>query len=902
MGEYIYNVQEKIEIVNGEVLEERQKCMKNFIGLGPPDLCIISKQYEPPRFVPGLKTQKISSYHWTMGVNTGSTSAAAVYLGTILDNQEKSSFGRGNYKIEQCHLISYNAFLRMDLHLELPGTSNHLTPPITYSLNSNGEKNQIEETFWTETYLSSVLRYIQGAPPFLRPVKIIPNMLKDPSDENDFLKLCSQHYWEGRKLGGFDRELYIDFKNDHSTTTTTNTESMEIDDSNNLLVSTLSNYFLSRNRYLPMLNFFEELQKTEPTVSVPVSIAHRLLGNIDQSISILEKSLLKSPNSTSILIELSSTLLLKNNRSNNNHYHNNNNTTSPIITTPGSSNSPTSSSVIITSPTTTTNNTTTTTTTNIDNNSTLPIQKDETLLLALKYILKALSLKPGLIGAWEIASRIFIQMGLIEWALVFLNNTPNVQLDHATDRVGRGKYQKVTPPQENPNIINVLEDEEIEFDEEPGDEVLKRLSSNTLSGDSKKYFKILVSLFKKIGWIQLVDKKNKIIDELAIALRDKHKLENNKNNGSNNNFKKSNDINSNEIDGSSSVNITKDGHNSVSPLTKTTRATENTLNSSSGNVNNTHTDGTDGGVNNTNTNTDSGTEPPPPPQISEEPNVPKEVLWRDEDVTSDGSDIADDDLDKIDLESATSPENPTTTTTTTTTTSEPKIIRPEFDGNSITFENLSETLSNFIDNFGSESTKDKSKKQYISFEIEPNFNKVKLPISYNNRNLDMAFHSLFQDIKAYQGWKEEEEQKKINENIQISLKNINPNRTIPDWIRLARLAYRIGELGDAEKLFLKLISEDKSHPLVTLGLIKIFSDHGDIRNCIISSSQLSRYYSFKYKTLEMHPVIEKSILGLISNYGLQKVRNIFATLNDNSSCISGLFLDSVKWRSNGYDK
>ncbi|KAN0034899.1 hypothetical protein ACTFIV_001435 [Dictyostelium citrinum] len=901
MGEYIYNVQEKIEIVNGEVLEERQRCMKNFIGLGPPDLCIISKQYEPPRFVPGLKTQKISSYHWTMGVNTGSTSAAAVYLGTILDNQEKSSFGRGNYKIEQCHLISYNAFLRMDLHLELPGTSNHLTPPITYSLNSNGEKNQIEETFWTETYLSSVLRYIQGPPPFLRPVKIIPNMLKDPSDENDFLKLCSQHYWEGRKLGGFDRELYVDFKNDHSTS---NSESMEIDDSNNLLVSTLSNYFLSRNRYLPMLNFFEELQKTEPTVSVPVSIAHRLLGNIDHSISILEKALLKSPNSTSILIELASTLLLKNNRSNNNN-SNTSSLSSPIITTPGS-NSPTSSSVIISTPTTssttstTTTATTTTTTTNTDNS--LTIQKDETLLMALKYILKALSLKPGLIGAWEIASKIFIQMGLIEWALVFLNNTPNIQLDHATDRVGRGKYQKVTPPQENPNIVNVLEDEEIEFDEEPGDEVLKRLSSNTLSGDSKKYFKILVSLFKKIGWIQLVDKKNKIIDELAIALRDKHKLESNNinSNKSSNNLKKSNGIdNNNNENNSNSVNITKDGHNSVSPLTKTTRATENTLNSSSGNVNNTHTDG------GTNTNTDSGTEPPPPPQISEEPNIPKEVLWRDEDVTSDGSDIAEDDLDKIDLESnkdgITSPENDSTTTTTTTT-SEPKIIRPEFDENSITFENLSETLSMFIDNFGSESTKDKSQKQYISFEIEPNFSKVKLPISYNNRNLDMAFHSLFQDIKAYQGWKEEEEQKKINENIQISLKNINPNRTIPDWIRLARLAYRIGELGDAEKLFLKLISEDKSHPLVTLGLIKIFSDHGDIRNCIISSSQLSKFYSFKYKTLEMHPVIEKSILGLISNYGLQKVRNIFATLNDNSSCISGLFLDSVKWRSNGYDK
>ncbi|EGC35860.1 hypothetical protein DICPUDRAFT_94442 [Dictyostelium purpureum] len=854
MGEYIYNIQEKIESPNSSILKEREKVMKNFIGLGPPDLCILTKSYEPPRFVPGLKSNKLSSYHWALGINTESTSAAAVYLGSsILDNQEKSSFGRGVYKIDLCHLISYNAFLKMDLHLELAGTSNHTSPPICYSINPSGEKNALEDLFWKETYISSMLRYIQGPPHFLRPVKVISTCLKNQNDEQEFLKLCQEHFWHGRKLGGYDRELYVDLK------THANPDGMEIDDSNNLLVTTLSDYFISRNRHLPMLNFFEDLYKTEPSVSVPMAIAQRNQGNIEESQRLLEAALEKAPESCSILIELASTLLAKNHKD-------------LLSQLPG-----------IQSPTNTNTITTGTPPTAVVSiqSPQLPQQPNQTLLAALQYVLKALSLRPSLVGAWEVAASVLVQMGYVEWAIVFLSNAPYVNVDSVTDRIGKGRYSKVTPAPENPNILQVLEDEEIEFDEEPGEEVLKCLSSTSLSGDSERYFKILIGLFKKMGWIQLAEKKNKTIDELAAALRNKHKKEN----GGHSPVQNASSSGVAGGDATHKKSFTKDGHNTISPTSKP-QATENLTD---------------------NTETDNSTTEPPPPPISQEPNVPKEVLWRDEDVTSDGSDIAED-LEKVDLEEG---EGSSTTTIEDhqkqaveqqqqpEEPAKPKIIRLPFDEKSLTLENISEILSSFIDNYGSESTTPKESKEYLTFDIEPNFMKVKLPLSYINRNLEFAFHALFQDIKAFQSWKEEEEQKKIGENIQISLKHINPNRTISDWTRLGRLAYRLGELGDAEKIFLKLVSEDKLHPLAITGLIKIFTDHGDIRNCLISSSQLSRYYSMKYKTLEMNPIIEKSILNLIAIYGLQKVRNIYATLQDNNNSISSLFFDSVQWRSHG---
>eukprot|EP01133_Synstelium_polycarpum_P008370 gene8370-9837_t len=718
------------EAVYGEALEDRQKSLVHFTGLGPPDLCVLVKSYDPPRFVPGLKPQKLSSFHWVSGVDTSSTSSIAVYLGTLVENQEKSSFGRGTYKIEGCHFCAYNAFLKMDLHVEI-GINN--STPSVYSVGLSGERNTVEESFWKETYISSMLRAILPPPPFLRPIKSIP-CLKGASEEADFLKLCSQHFWQ---------------------------DGFEVDDSNNLLVTTLSLFFIGRNRLEPMISFFEEFKKTEPSVAVVIAKAMVLMGNDNEAIELLESTLTSAPESTSILMGLSEAIYALAKRESNQE------------------------------------------------------KVDQLLLRSLKVILKSISLKPLLVKGWKIASKVLAELGHIEW------------------------------------------DEELEFDEEAGDEFLKCLTSVSLAGESLEIFGMLVAIYKKIGWVKLAEKKTQVLDQIAYITRGKQRKA------------RDNTVEANGVQMASGMRHSKDGHNTTSPVNKS-QATENT----------TETEGSE------------TSEKQPLPEL----NIPKEGLWREEDVTSEGSEIEDDEKD-IDQSS-------TTTTASTDTTNEesavkPRPVRPVFEENYTTLDSINSILESFVDHFGLDSIKEVSKKEYLDIDME-SF-KAKLPVVEIHRNVELAFHALFQDVKAYQSWKEEEETKKLDIT-QMSMKHSNPTRSYGDWVRLGRLSYRLGELGDAEKLF-KLSTQDRFfHPKPITGLVKIFENVGDIRNCIMSSSSLSKYYTDKLKCHETNPIVEKAILNLIANFGLQKVRTIHSSIQDLSPIIGSLYLDSVKWRSYGFDK
>ncbi|EFA81308.1 hypothetical protein PPL_05288 [Heterostelium album PN500] len=826
MGEYILNIQEKVEAAFEEVLAARQRALPSFTGLGPPDLVVLIKAYEPPRFVPGLKPQKFSSFHWVSGVDSSSASSIAVYLGTLVENQEKSAFGRGNYRIDGCHFCAYNAFLKMDLHVEI-GINN--STPSVYSIGANGERNTVEESFWKETYLSSMLRAITPPPAFLRPLKILP-AFKSANDEANFLKLCQQHFWQGRKLGGFDGE-FVDRQlqptlDGNETVDSVGYEAFETDDSNNLLVITLCNYFIERNRYEPMRSFFDEFRKTEPSVASVVAHAHSLMGEHQEAINTLNEALKSQPNSTSLLMALADTYL----------------------------------SLAKKDPT---------------NN-----QNQESLLLALKSILKSISIKPMLVRGWKIASKVLAQLGLVEWSLIVLNNAPFLRSDTLVDRIGKSKYQRVTPPPLHPNMVTVLEDEEIEFDEEPGDEQLKHLTSLQLAGESAEIFSMLVSMYRKIGWSALNDKKSKILDQLALAVRSRQRNESN----SQQPTKTTTTTTTQQI-----PTNTKDGHNTSSPVNRI-QATENTEA--------TNTDGSDSHA-----------------QI-EESNAPKEGLWHEEDVTSEGSDIEDDshqqedskkdDTVPVDLGSETTTESPSPSNQLQelqqplAALPRQRIERVKFDENKLNLDDLKDVMESFIDNFGLESTKELERRDYHNVQLG-NFS-ARLPAIEIHRNIELAFHALFQDVKAFQTWREEEEVRKAALDINhLSMKQINATRSFADWIRLGQLSIRLGDPTEAEKLF-KMTTHDRFHPKPTAGLIRIFESVGDIRSCLMSSSTLSKYYSEKMKVIEINPTVEKSILNLIAVFGLQKVRTIHASIPELNPIIGGLYLDSVKWRSFGFDK
>lgn len=48
----------------GDALIARNMAMTNFIGLGPPDLVVLEKNYTPPKLLIGAKQSKHSYFHW----------------------------------------------------------------------------------------------------------------------------------------------------------------------------------------------------------------------------------------------------------------------------------------------------------------------------------------------------------------------------------------------------------------------------------------------------------------------------------------------------------------------------------------------------------------------------------------------------------------------------------------------------------------------------------------------------------------------------------------------------------------------------------------------------------------------------------------------------------------------
>jgi len=176
---------------------------------------------------------------------------------------------------------------------------------------------------------------------------------------------------------------------------------------------------------------------------------------------------------------------------------------------------------------------------------------------------------------------------------------------------------------------------------------------------------------------------------------------------------------------------------------------------------------------------------------------------------------------------------------------------------------------------------------------------LEIPISDISRVLEVSFHALFQDIKAFHIWKEEERNKTAElEGAQLHVANkMNPERSAADWVRLGLVANRLKFRADAEKLF----AYAASHPIALSSLLSIYASRGDIRNTVTTASKIQKYYQDKYHITHTHPEVVSAILKVMGFYGLQKVRNTQAALPDVHSVIPNILFDSVRWRSKGFD-
>lgn len=112
----------------------------------------------------------------TLGNDVSSSAAVATYLGFLLENQDKSSFGKGVFSIDKCYNCSYNAFRKMDLRVEIivpePARKHNGFGIDAYAVDAVGNRHEVDELFWKETHVCAMLRLIEGPPVALRPIKV----------------------------------------------------------------------------------------------------------------------------------------------------------------------------------------------------------------------------------------------------------------------------------------------------------------------------------------------------------------------------------------------------------------------------------------------------------------------------------------------------------------------------------------------------------------------------------------------------------------------------------------------------------------------------------------------------------------------------------------------------------
>lgn len=172
-----------------------------------------------------------------------------------------------------------------------------------------------------------------------------------------------------------------------------------------------------------------------------------------------------------------------------------------------------------------------------------------------------------------------------------------------------------------------------------------------------------------------------------------------------------------------------------------------------------------------------------------------------------------------------------------------------------------------------------------------------IPVCDISRTMDVAFHAIFQDIKAFHTWKEEE--KKLGlvglEDFPQKIMTIRP---VADWIRIAIMCERLSFTKDAHRIYKML---EPHHIKALESIVSYDAERGDIKSTLIDASSLMGIYTTKYNVHQPHPVAVSALIKLISSQGLHKVRSMESSLMSLHPLIQPILLDAVRWKSKGFD-
>jgi hypothetical protein len=183
MSDAIHDTTESIERVIGEALTARSISIDFFSGVGPADLCCITKQFVRAwlPYSAGAECLPAGYYHYCQGADVSCPAAISAYFQSLVSGMSKGSwYSSGEYRVKKAVFCIFDCFRHVDVRCEVtfPGCV------AAYAVTAKGDRLEMQPEDWSTAFVSSTVRAMLS-PPALRAVKIFP-LLPTPSSEKLF--------------------------------------------------------------------------------------------------------------------------------------------------------------------------------------------------------------------------------------------------------------------------------------------------------------------------------------------------------------------------------------------------------------------------------------------------------------------------------------------------------------------------------------------------------------------------------------------------------------------------------------------------------------------------------------------------------------------------------------------
>ena len=279
MSRSIRCIPEVVEPLGFNSVESRTEALRFFDGLGPPDLCRLSKM--ETRLT---GTDRRTVCQSVIGIDTLDSSSIVSYINGLMESAEAfNPLAGGRWKIDAGTYCTWDCFSGTDIRVVvqipgMPGVSFH-------SVDREGiSSDVIPQEVWEGAMLSSFLRASQSVD--TRCLNVLPNLA---SAENLTTVI--------RLLGKFMERSDVTGVPEASRFGT------------NIFTMTLCEIFLKRMRLRQGIELFSSLQSVYPPIVIHIAMAYGRRGQNDAVLSILTRALRACPENEHMLILVAETFL-----------------------------------------------------------------------------------------------------------------------------------------------------------------------------------------------------------------------------------------------------------------------------------------------------------------------------------------------------------------------------------------------------------------------------------------------------------------------------------------------------------------------------------------------------------------------------------------------------------------